>query len=74
MVNKWLTRRRGRARDVGVEINAVKTWMPGIKPGMTAKRVRFIRRGRACPGHPRLTSIQQKAVDARDRRGHDGVS
>ena len=33
----------------------LETWMPGIKPGMTAERPCVsIRHGRACPGHPRL--------------------
>ena len=32
------------------------------------------RHGRACPGHPRLTSlIGCKDVEARDERGHDDV-
>ena len=34
---------------------ASKTWMPGIKPGMTGEtHCLSIRHGRACPGHPRL--------------------
>jgi hypothetical protein len=33
------------------------------------------RHGRACPGHPRLVSwIHTEDVDARDKRGHDGVA
>ena len=32
------------------------------------------RHGRACPGHPRLAVLAgSKDVDARDKRGHDGV-
>jgi hypothetical protein len=32
------------------------------------------RRGRACPGHPCLFSPRDReVVDARDKRGHDGV-
>src|ERR1043165_1345073 len=63
--------------------NAIKTWMPGTRPGMTwrggaHKSTRICpeplgRHGRIYFGHPRLAEMQRyKDVDARHKVGHDG--